>query len=1514
MVPEASRKTSLQESYLQSNSSYVPFEKDLMKLYSTLTSYIIEDNGSRLMCSKVDGRLSVSPTLDVIPMDAEEVCDIVLVIGRLDIDGLNYILCVTSSTVVAELSDVRGKYPIHRIDHVKAILLDPSVSLDALPATGVPTDSSAQRLKQSTGKLLKFVQDKIGNVQRPFALLEEILRLFNDSPGFYFCFERDITQCTQRHFSNTLDSDERFFWNKLLLRDLLEETDKNLAKKWAVPIIQGSVRSDTLTVTDDPEMHTSLGITLISRRSVHRAGMRYLRRGIDSDSNVANFVETELILHIFDHNLSFVQIRGSVPTFWSQRGYKYRPPLTIDRPLEESMPYFTTHMQSLIEHYGSPLVVVNLVDQAGRELKLARSFVEHAVKFNSSDLHFVSFDLHRQCRGLKFDKINDLISRLHELLGEISYCWVDKTGEVVKTQRGVVRTNCIDCLDRTNLVQGAISQWVCMQQAQRLGLFGPLCEPPEALVLLLQNMWADNGDVISTQYAGTAALKGDVTRSGERRFTGIMKDGYNSASRYYLSHVRDSSRQKAINALLGKKDQGMESMLEADSDSEEDENVGRLVAETVHFLLPEGEVVVGGWALCDPQRSSDAADAIVLLTRTKLYIAVYDDDVERLADVKIVPLEDIKSIEIGRPSRSGRLYLRLSTINESWTLCAGKTRLFNNVAIRLKSIEEANEYAESIAEQICVTIKLCIDKDVPVHNVERMSLPKSSTAARKALTSVTAALKSRMFKPSPRMNATKLNNKNLEAEGQTAPAVMVDFDSIDASDSSEQDPRDFLDDMNSNTAVATSAKVYFFKSMKNIGSMLKIGCSCRRARISLRCLVTVNGIVVSTKKPYSSGNNHSCSDGASTSKGEQHHTLTQVIAAAEQSQCLPLTRSEVAERLKKHRISFEKVAHGNFLLTDCVYCESKHSCFISGIDNSVRCVVCHELTTLEEFLSRASTVTSFADRRPAEERMSEAKRLFLMEHPEDVDPDLYDQTNLKSFLDENKAPDKEFYNEEIGHPDIKECAKFPIDPVIHSLWRNSLDINDLAIVEQNDMKFLLNILGIDRISSETLSRFNIRGHVDKRNRASILYPRYGNHTSLNAVPVGLKVIRRSDKVLEKEVYPNASQFCGIFGYHLTTSADRLVVLTTNERDALAVYDATGGVLTFALPHGRRVDLQTLPYLARFEQIFLWFPPQHQDFAREWGYRLDDVRCRLITTTERPVELVRNGKQKDVRLIIAHGAARLRERGFISASDIRDEIKSDLVYSSVRQNGLAQWKRFAPLNKYLQGLRPRELTVLTGGIRTTFCSFEMPEVKILKWMLVQFAGVPLYRSDYGSSVDVWLDRFERTKGPLTIMKTSDFREKSVTQIAEVIRNYVINSGCQHLVIDNLQFLVNQSTTYKEQSTAWDRFYAQDRFVGHMRSLATQTGVHVTMVVHPRKTDADTDLDIQHFGGSARVTQEADNVLALQRRRDENDRGKFRKFLYILKNRYGGSKVETDQLEMVFHPETYCHTIIDHNSVS
>jgi hypothetical protein len=46
------------------------------------------------------------------------------------------------------------------------------------------------------------------------------------------------------------------------------------------------------------------------------AGARFIVRGIDDNSNVANYVETEMIVVYEDYIYSFSQIRGSIPIFW----------------------------------------------------------------------------------------------------------------------------------------------------------------------------------------------------------------------------------------------------------------------------------------------------------------------------------------------------------------------------------------------------------------------------------------------------------------------------------------------------------------------------------------------------------------------------------------------------------------------------------------------------------------------------------------------------------------------------------------------------------------------------------------------------------------------------------------------------------------------------------------------------------------------------------------------------------------------------------------------------------------------------------------------------------------------------------------------------------------------------------------------------------------------------------------------------------------------------------------------
>lgn len=80
-------------------------------------------------------------------------------------------------------------------------------------------------------------------------------------------------------------------------------------------------------------------LALISRRSRFRAGTRYFRRGIDRDGHVANFNETEQILLLEGNSrpepnylakFSFVQIRGSIPVFWSEiNTLRYIPDLQV---------------------------------------------------------------------------------------------------------------------------------------------------------------------------------------------------------------------------------------------------------------------------------------------------------------------------------------------------------------------------------------------------------------------------------------------------------------------------------------------------------------------------------------------------------------------------------------------------------------------------------------------------------------------------------------------------------------------------------------------------------------------------------------------------------------------------------------------------------------------------------------------------------------------------------------------------------------------------------------------------------------------------------------------------------------------------------------------------------------------------------------------------------------------------------------------------------------------------------
>ena len=75
-----------------------------------------------------------------------------------------------------------------------------------------------------------------------------------------------------------------------------------------------------------------------------------------------------------------------------------------------------------------------------------------------------------------------------------------------------------------------------------------LCWQVEALFKV---MWANHGDDISLQYAGTGALKSGFTRTGVRTKAGLADDGWKSGMRYYLNNFEDGHKQDALDLVSG---------------------------------------------------------------------------------------------------------------------------------------------------------------------------------------------------------------------------------------------------------------------------------------------------------------------------------------------------------------------------------------------------------------------------------------------------------------------------------------------------------------------------------------------------------------------------------------------------------------------------------------------------------------------------------------------------------------------------------------------------------------------------------------------------------------------------------------------------------------------------------------------------------------------------------------------------------------------------------------------------
>jgi len=248
---------------------------------------------------------------------------------------------------------------------------------------------------------------------------------------------------------------------------------------------------------------------------------------------------------------SYVQIRGSIPLLWSQKAdlkYKPKPKLQIDA---DQFIAFQNYINNQVKAYGSNYLI-NLIDQKGSEAKLGSFLLDTVNRFDNNQLKYIAFDFHKECSGFKYQNIEKLGNNIKLDLQKFSYFEIDN-GKIKNQQMGVFRTNCIDSLDRTNVVQSFIGLKILREQLLSANIIQQNQELSHFTYFqsLLQNVWANNADALSIQYTGTPALKTEFTRTGKRTWRGALDDGKYSLLRYYKNNFSDGFRQDAFDLILG---------------------------------------------------------------------------------------------------------------------------------------------------------------------------------------------------------------------------------------------------------------------------------------------------------------------------------------------------------------------------------------------------------------------------------------------------------------------------------------------------------------------------------------------------------------------------------------------------------------------------------------------------------------------------------------------------------------------------------------------------------------------------------------------------------------------------------------------------------------------------------------------------------------------------------------------------------------------------------------------------
>ena len=470
------------------------------------------------------------------------------ILGIINIREIEYLLFVTSSEIVGKIKN-EIIYRISEVDFCE------------IPNGQIKYNDEEQinQIKNGIAKLLKL--------------------------GFYYSFGLDLTNSQQNQAKILYDkknknklmnlnldnfedkikriymtSYKKYFYNyNLYKRFMNNETKEPIDYTFITPIICGYVGMFDYQINNK-----EVQIILITRRSQNFAGTRYNTRGINDDGNVANYCESEQILISGDSMCSFSQLRGSAPVFFDQIGLTAYTDITRNQDLTKQA--FSKHLQELSVDY--PLIYfVNLLNQKKSVEAPIISEFEKQIKLiqDNNNLRYTFFDMQNECPKDNYSRINILMNNIIPILEIFNFFSKNiGTNEIFCIQKGTTRTNCLDCLDRTNVIQTRISWLVLQNMFKFLKLdnesLNNIFNTKENFFTMgnnqfkenFKNLWAENGDRLSIQYAGTSSTITTVTKTGGHSLMGLLQHGIATVSRLYQGNFEDKFKQECIDIFLQK--------------------------------------------------------------------------------------------------------------------------------------------------------------------------------------------------------------------------------------------------------------------------------------------------------------------------------------------------------------------------------------------------------------------------------------------------------------------------------------------------------------------------------------------------------------------------------------------------------------------------------------------------------------------------------------------------------------------------------------------------------------------------------------------------------------------------------------------------------------------------------------------------------------------------------------------------------------------------------------------------